>query len=307
VVESAEDWQQRVREALAEGSGESSETLKALKSLLDEADDLPVCMAEAGLLAEELQQRQWTVEARALLDAGAPHAKLTVLKRKLGEAEEIREIRYERLEKKKRAAGVVGGGRGGRPGRASPVENPWTPEEEGELKRVVKAADAWISRAKKAAKGTGAGGGADVLGPRVSMGEVKTMLEAGAGIRVDLRDHRGGLEEMMEAANAWSGEAAALLSDVEARCGRFRAAIAAAKDGAGGGEKGEKGKGGRGKGGRGKGGKGGGDVEMAEAGAADDEGAAAAAAELEPEDRRVALSTLIDMLESGSALGVKVR
>ena len=110
VVESAEDWQQRVREALAEGSGESSETLKALKSLLDEADDLPVCMAEAGLLAEELQQRQWTVEARALLDAGAPHAKLAVLKRKLGEADEIREIRDERLEKKKRAAGVVGVG-----------------------------------------------------------------------------------------------------------------------------------------------------------------------------------------------------
>ena len=80
VVETAEDWINRVRGAFTAGE---SATLNNLEQLLSEADDIPVCMEEHQLLVGEIKARRWCTKVTSVLESKT--SKLEALQKLLEE------------------------------------------------------------------------------------------------------------------------------------------------------------------------------------------------------------------------------
>ena len=175
VVETAEDWIERVREAM--NSGEES-TLSALEELLAEADSIPVTMSEHQVLLCEIKARRWATRVREVLGRDKDN-KLEALEKLLIEFETIREA----LPLDPRA------------------KKSYKMDEEVKLRGVVAAADSWkakVKRATAAKKGT-------------PLHRYSTLLEEAAKIPVNLEQHTKPIVVVLSKAEEWRKQHAALL------------------------------------------------------------------------------------------------
>ena len=175
VVETAEDWIERVREAM--NSGEES-TLSALEELLAEADSIPVTMSEHQVLLCEIRARRWATRVREMLGSDKDN-KLEALEKLLVEFEAIREA----LPLDPRA------------------KKSYKMDEEVKLRGVVAAADTWkakVKRATAAKKGT-------------PLHRYSSLLEEAAKIPVNLEQHTKPIVLVMTKAEEWRKQHAALL------------------------------------------------------------------------------------------------
>ena len=123
VVETAQDWIERVREAM---NSEEEATLKRLEGLLVEADDIPVNMDEHQLLLCEIKARKWTAEVQKTLKKN--DCRVNVLKNLLDEFESIREAMPLDSRAKKN----------------------YSLEEEVQLRTIVERVDSWRATVKRA-------------------------------------------------------------------------------------------------------------------------------------------------------------
>jgi len=167
VVETAEDWIGRVREAM--DAGEES-TLAALENLLTEADSIPVGMDEHQLLVCEIKARRWTSDVRETLKA--TDRGVEVLWAHLDDFEAIRqEMPLDATAK-----------------------NKFTVEEEARLKEVVGMVQVWQEKVKRAMankRGT-------------TLVTYQELIDEAAAIPVDLSSYSEPVKMILNKAAIWS-------------------------------------------------------------------------------------------------------
>jgi hypothetical protein len=124
VVETAEDWIDRVKQALNDNE---ESTITMLQQLVNEADSIPVSMGELQMLQCEINARKWSNSVVENLEKSSK-ANIDTLHKLLKEATKIRESMPNDLRSNKKSYRL---------------------EEENRLQVIVNQADNWKTKLKK--------------------------------------------------------------------------------------------------------------------------------------------------------------
>jgi|MDTB01.2.fsa_nt_gb hypothetical protein len=175
VVETAQDWIERVRQAM--NAGEES-TLNKLEELLTEAEDIPVNMDEHQLLLCEIKARRWTTEVKDTLQK--KNCRVEVLEAHLGEFEKIREAMPLDARAKKN----------------------YTLEEEIELRGIIDDVHTWRSKVKKATQSKRS----------TLLAKYQALVTEAGTIAVNLQSEVRPLESILKKASEWRDAHAELIA-----------------------------------------------------------------------------------------------
>lgn len=180
VLDTAETWLQRVREALEESTDEAG--LQSLQALLCEADDIPVEMDEHKILAAEIEARRWGLRVQPRL-AGS---KVTVkaLEKLVAEAAGLR----ARLP------------------LAAQQQKSWRLPQEIEARKRLQKAYAWLKDHRGCVNPNGLG-----FRKGVTVRKVLRLLQRARAVPVDLSEPMKQLEEAVAKAKKWLEASAGIL------------------------------------------------------------------------------------------------
>ena len=180
VLDTAETWLQRVREALEESTDETG--LQSLQALLCEADDIPVEMDEHKILAAEIEARRWGLRVQPRL-AGS---KVTVkaLEKLVAEAAGLR----------------------GRLPLTAQQQKSWRLPEEIEARRRLQKAYAWLKDHRSCVNPNGLG-----FRKGVTVRKVLRLLQRARAVPVDLSEPIRQLEDAVAKAEKWLEASAGIL------------------------------------------------------------------------------------------------
>ena len=180
VLETAETWLERVREALNESTDEAG--LQSLQALLHEADDIPVEMDEHKILAAEIEARRWGLRVQPRLDGDKVTVKM--LEGLVSEATGLR----ARL-----------------PIAAKDLKSVGLPQEVEARARLAKA-QAWLKGYRTCFSPNGLG-----FRKGISVRKVMRLLQRAEGVPVDLSEFTRPLQESVAKAEKWLDASADIL------------------------------------------------------------------------------------------------
>lgn len=172
VLDTAETWLQRVREALEESTDEAG--LQSLQALLCEADDIPVEMDEHKILAAEIEARRWGLRVQPRLDGSQVTVK--TLEKLVAEAAGLR-ARLPIAAQDKKA---------------------WRLPQEIEARRRLQGAQSWLKIFRTCVNSNGLG-----LRKGVTVRKVLHLLQLAGDVPVDLSEQMRPLEEALAKAKRW--------------------------------------------------------------------------------------------------------
>lgn len=228
VAQNALEWVNRVRQLLERGplagvggedeimvaadafSDEQLERQRAIARIeawIREGEQLVVITPELAMLQLELRVQQWAVRAKELLSTAAGGTKpryddvkghLQVMDAIHADADAL--VRDASQLYSRREGGVQGGSVRRAPSVTGTTRYTVCAPEENQLRRVIRAADAWFTEFQSAEQ------------KRVSVGRLTELLQQVEELKVDFKAYVRQLDGVAEAAAKWTAEASVALA-----------------------------------------------------------------------------------------------